>query len=160
MSQTRYESEVKHIYYPLAKVYDKLSNLSNLEPLRTLPQNEAAMQALSSQLKSGEAEKLASLLGGMTLTPDTVTLPAAQMGQVTLRIIEREAEKCIKMQAEGLPLEANLWIQLLPEGDNACKMRLTLGAELNFFIKQMVGKKLEGAVEQIADMLARIPYGM
>ena len=40
-----------------------------------------------------------------------------------------------------------------------CKMRLTLRAELNFFIKQMVSKPLQEGVENIANMLAGLPYG-
>ena len=37
-------------------------------------------------------------------------------------------------------------------------MRVTLKAELNFLIKQMVGKKLEEGTEGLARMLASIPY--
>ena len=38
-------------------------------------------------------------------------------------------------------------------------MRVTLEAELNFFIKQMAKKPLQEGVEKLADMLAMIPYG-
>ena len=40
----------------------------------------------------------------------------------------------------------------------SCKMRLTLRAELNFFIRQMVSKPLQDGVENIANMLAGLPY--
>ena len=76
---------------------------------------------------------------------------------ITLRIIEREEPKCIKFALEGAPIQANLWIQMLPQGDQ-CAMRLTLKAELNFLIKQMLGKKLEQGVEGLAQMLVQIPY--
>jgi hypothetical protein len=33
-----------------------------------------------------------------------------------------------------------------------------LGAELNFFIKQMIGSKAQKGVQGLADMLAMIPY--
>ena len=80
------------------------------------------------------------------------------IGTATLRIIEREPEKTIKFAAEGMPVAANMWIQLLPQGENQCAMRLTVKADLNFFIRQMVGKKLEQGVDGLAQMLASLPY--
>ena len=80
------------------------------------------------------------------------------VGTATLRIIEREPEKTIKFAAEGIPVAANMWIQLLPQSENECAMRLTVKADLNFFIRQMVGKKLEQGVDGLAQMLASLPY--
>jgi hypothetical protein len=57
-----------------------------------------------------------------------------------------------------MPVAANMWVQLLPNGENECAMRLTLKADLNFFIRQMVGKKLEQGVDGLAQMLASLPY--
>ena len=62
------------------------------------------------------------------------------------------------VRAEGMPVAANMWIQLLPQGENECAMRLTVKADLNFFIRQMVGKKLEQGVDGLAQMLASLPY--
>jgi predicted amidophosphoribosyltransferase len=42
--------------------------------------------------------------------------------------------------------------------DISCKMKLTIKAELNMFIKGMVKKPLEEGIEKIADALAMIPY--
>lgn len=87
-------------------------------------------------------------------------IPSGQtpIGTATLRIIEREPDKTIKFAAEGMPVAANMWIQLLPQGENECAMRLTVKADLNFFIRQMVGKKLEQGVDGLAQMLASLPY--
>ena len=81
------------------------------------------------------------------------------MGELSLRIIEREEPKCIKFEAVNSPIPANLWIQLLPVTETQCKMKLTVRAELNMFIKAMVSKPLKEGVEKLADMLAMIPYG-
>ena len=47
---------------------------------------------------------------------------------------------------------------MVPEGDEACKMRLTIKADINPFIKGMVSKPLQEGLEKIADVLAMIPY--
>ena len=64
----------------------------------------------------------------------------------------------MKYQASKSPVPVTLWIQVLPTSDTTSKMRVTLEAELNFFIKQMIGNKLKDGVEKFADMLAMIPY--
>ena len=42
--------------------------------------------------------------------------------------------------------------------ENNAKMKVTVKAELNPFIKSMVEKPLQDGVEKIADALAMIPY--
>lgn len=135
---SKFESSIKHIPYPQTAVYATLSDLSNIEKVRDrLP-----------------ADKIKDL----QFDSDSVSI-SAPMGSVTLRIIEREEPKCIKFAAENSPIAANLWIQIVPEGDAACKMRLTIKADLNPFIKGMVAKPLQEGIEKIADVLAIIPYG-
>ena len=63
------------------------------------------------------------------------------------------------LKRSNSPIHLNLWIQLLPTSETACKMKLTVGADLNPFIKGMVAKPLKEGVEKLADMLAMIPYG-
>jgi len=46
----------------------------------------------------------------------------------------------------------------LPVGETASKMKVTVKAELNPFIKNMVEKPLQEGVEKIADALALVPY--
>ena len=52
----------------------------------------------------------------------------------------------------------NFWIQLLPVTSTTSKMKLTIKAELNMFIKQMVKKPLQEGIEKIADVLQMIQY--
>ena len=71
-----------------------------------------------------------------------------------LRIIERDEPKCIKFAGEGTPIPVNVWIQLLPHGEGEAKLRVTIGAEVNFFMKGMVSKPLQQAANGLADILA------
>ena len=52
-----------------------------------------------------------------------------------------------------------MWIQLLPHGEGAAKLRVTIGAEVNFFMKGMVSKPLQQAANGLADILAAAQYG-
>lgn len=46
----------------------------------------------------------------------------------------------------------------MPTAENECKMKLTIGLELNPFMKAMVQKPLQDGVEKMAEMLSMIPY--
>jgi hypothetical protein len=72
---------------------------------------------------------------------------------------KREPPKTIKLTADQSPIELFMWIQL-KEGQDAdeTKMKLTVRAELNPFIKSMVSKPLQEGVDKIADVLTTIPY--
>lgn len=94
----------------------------------------------------------------LEFTKDTLSLSVPPVGAVRMRIVEREELKTIKFATEESPVEGNLWIQLLPIDEASCKMRLTVGADLNPFILQMVKKHLQDGVEKMADVLAAIPY--
>ncbi|MDR1003769.1 MAG: SRPBCC family protein [Prevotellaceae bacterium] len=135
---TKYESRIKTIPASQQTVYETLSDLNNLEKFKhALPE-----------------EKVKNL----SFDAESLTIEAAPMGKVTLHIIEKEPCKCIKFETTTSPLPFNLWIQILPTDETECKMRLTIGLELNPFMKSMVQKPLQEALEKMADMLALIPY--
>lgn len=159
---TKYESGIKTIYATTQRVYEKLSDLSHLQTLQERLSDPAYADIIRQQsagkVTDEQLQQIQSKVAEMQFTTDAVSVPVEQLGgAITLGIIEREAPKLIKMVLLGAPVEANLWIQLLPCNEGT-RMKVTIGAELNFFIKQMVGKKLETGVDKLADMLAMIPY--
>lgn len=158
---TEYKSDVKKIYAPVSRVYERLADLNNLAVIQQGLDNPEAMERIKQQagdkVKPEQLEQIVEKLRELQFDRDSVS-GNTPVGTATLRIIEREQDKTIKFAAEGMPVDANLWIQLLPHGDNECAMRLTLKADLNFFIRQLVGKKLEQGVDGLAQMLASLPY--
>ncbi|MCI5743264.1 SRPBCC family protein [Phocaeicola faecicola] len=139
----QFESTVKHVPYSQERVYNKLSDLNNLESVRE------RLDMLKEKL-DGKLEDMAFDRDSLTLKVQGITL--------TLRIIEREPMKCIKFEGDKSPIPLNLWIQILPVTDNEAKMKVTIRAEVNMFMKAMVSKPLQEGVEKLADMLAMIPY--
>ena len=158
---TEYKSEVKKIFAPIERVYERLSDLNNLAVIQQGLDNPEAMERIKQQagdkVSPEQMEQVVEKLRSLQFDRDSVS-GNTPIGTATLRIIEREPEKTIKFAAEGMPVAANMWIQLLPQSDNECAMRLTVKADLNFFIRQMVGKKLEQGVDGLAQMLASLPY--
>lgn len=135
---TQYESSVKQIPYSQERVYAKLEDLNNLEALKgKLPE-----------------EKVKEF----TFDHDQATVDIPPIGKVTIKVVEREEPKCIKFEAVGSPIPVNMWIQIIPDGSEASKMRVVAKAELNFMLRGMIEKPLKEGLEKIADTLAMVQY--
>lgn len=139
----QFESNVKHVPYNQERVYNKLSDLNNLEGVR--------------ERLDMVKDKLDGKLEDMSFDRDSITLKVQGIS-LTLRIIEREPLKCIKFEGDKSPIPLNLWIQILPVTQEEAKMKVTIRAEVNMFMKAMVSKPLQEGVEKLADMLAMLPY--
>ena len=138
LNMTKFESEIKFINAPQNAVYEKLSNLNNLEKVKErLPEDKVK---------------------NLSFDADSLTVEVPPVGKITLQLVEKEPCKCIKFATTTSPLPFNLWIQLLPVTDAECKMKLTIGMDLNPFMKAMVQKPLQEGLEKMADALTLIPY--
>ena len=159
MSLIKYESEVRTVANNVNIAYERFADLRNFEAIKQAFDNPALLEKMK-EAAGKDADKLEGLkeqVKNLSFTEDTITI-ATQMGEFTLRIVERDAPKLIKLEGVGTPMATNLWIQMLPTADYEFKLKVTLGAELNFFIKQMIGSKAQKGVQGLADMLAMIPY--
>src|SRR5690554_1564836 len=148
MAVNKYVSKVTVIEQNQQMVFDYLSNFENL----------------STYLNSGLIEKITRAIPQVKITEfvsdrDSCKFRVTGMGLASIRIVEREPHKTIKVEGEGnLPLGFTFWIQLVPVTASQTKMRLTLHADMNMMIKMMVGDRLEEGVNQLADTLATLPY--
>ena len=67
-------------------------------------------------------------------------------------MIEKVEHKLIKVTgADGSPMDFTFWLQLVSAAETDTRMRIVLDVELPMMMKMMVGKKLAGAVDQIAE---------
>ena len=148
---TTFESTIRQINYPQQNVYNKLSDLSNLQALKE-------RYELMKDTMPEEARQQAEKIKDMTFDSDSLSVNVPPVGSIRLRIVDRDEPKCIKFESEQSPIPFNFWIQLLPTGEYSCKMKLTIGMEINPFMKTMVQKPLQEGLEKMADMLAMIQY--
>jgi len=135
---TKFESSVKQIPYPVEDVYRNISDLSNLERVRDrVPEDK---------------------LNSFSFDSDSVSVNVDPVGDIRLRIVEREENKCVKFETEQSPLPFNLWVQVLPVSATESKMKVTVAADIPFMLKGMVAGPLQDGVDKIADALSQIPF--
>ena len=135
---TEFISEIKTIPYDDRVVYEMLSDLNNLEKVRD-------------RIPSDKMEDF-------TFDGDSCSFLIKPVGKVRFSIVDREPPKTIKFSVDQAPVDACMWIQLKKTGERETKMKLTIRADLNPFIKPMLSKPLQDGINQVADMLAKIPY--
>lgn len=153
MSLSKFESEIKIIPQPTETVYQRFADLRNLQGLKERLNDPAVAEQMAANVPEEKMEEIRKYVEQMTFDEDSLQI-ASPMGALTLRIVERETPKLIKLAGENTPLPIFLWIQLLPAGEEETKMRVTVGAEVNFFMKSMVAKPLQQAAEGLANILA------
>jgi len=135
---TNFESPVRQIPFSEEKVYEKLSNLNNIEAIK---------------------DKLpADKVKDFKFDADNVSFNISGIGDIQLEVIERIPSKCIKFGSTNSPIAFNLWIQIVSISDNECKIRITAGLEVNVFMKSIVSKPVKEGLEKMVDMLSMIPY--
>lgn len=139
MSESKYESKITSAPCTAAQIYRVLSNLENLERVRDLiPQD-----------KIREIE----------ISPDRVRMKVDGLGQkITIAIVDRIENDTVKFGAEGIPMQANFWIQLKELNPTDTRIKLTVKADIPMMFKFMIEKKLQQGLDQAADMLAQFPY--
>jgi len=133
-----FTSEVKNIPFSDVKVYAMLSDMSNLQRIKDrIPEDK---------------------IKNFTFDADTCSFTVEPVGSVEFRIIEREPNKTIKFSTTNSPVPLLMWIQLKQANENETKMKMTVRADLNPFIKPMVSKPLQEAIDKISEVIARLPY--
>jgi len=135
---TEFVSEVKTIPYNDDRIFAVLSDLANLEKIKDrIPQDKIADFEFDS---------------------DSCSFSIQPVGKIIFQIVEREPNKTIKFVTTNSPVPLFLWIQLKQAEENDTKLKITARAELNTFIKPMVSKPLQDAVDKVSDILANLPY--
>ncbi len=135
---TEFVSDIKKIPYPDKMVFDVLSDMSKLERMKDkLP-----------------ADKITDF----TCDQDSCSFSVAPVGQVTFVVIDREPHKTIKFKSEQLPFEINVWVQLVSKAEDDTRMKITVRADLNPFIKPMVNKPMKEGVDKISEVIASLPF--
>lgn len=132
----KYESSQKQILKNREQIYNQLSDLRNLEAYKDrMPQDKVK---------------------NLTFTEDCISMDVDPVGNVELKIIDREAPKVIKFAAGNIPVDLNLWIQLVSVDQEDTRMKVTIKADIPLMLRPMVGNKLDKAADQVADMIAQL----
>ena len=139
MSESKYESKISSAPCSAQQIYRVLSDLNNLERVRDMiPQDK---------------------IQEMEIDRDFVRMKVDGLGQkITIAIVDRIENDTVKFGAEGIPMQANFWIQLKEISPVDTRIKLTVKADIPMMFKMMIGKKLQDGLDQAAEMLAQFPY--
>ena len=123
-----YTSRQQQIRRSAQQIYDVVSRFDNLTP------------ALADRVEEWQADE------------DTCSFKAKGF-TVKLRIAEKEAPKTIKIVGGdgGVPMDFAFWLQLKEVAPYDTRMRLVLHIDLNMMMRMMIGSKIQGAIDQIAE---------
>ena len=126
----KYESKQQQIRRSAEQIYSALSSFSNFTPM------------LADKVEEWQA------------SDDECSFKVKGM-KMALRIVDREPNKTIKIQgADSNPMDFTFWLQLKEVAPYDTRMRIVVHAELNMMMRMMIGKKLQGAVDQMAEAIA------
>ncbi len=131
-----YISKQQQVLRPAEQIFAAISRFDNLTP---------ALQDKVGEWQADE-EQCSFKVKGLT---------------VKLRMEERVEPKHVKIVGDqgGVPVDFAFWIQLHKVSDADTRLRIVLHAELNMMMKMMIGGKLQQAVDQIAEGIARAMNG-
>ena len=135
---SKLESSVKQIPYSQTAVYRSISDLSHLEKVRDRVPTDKVKE--------------------FVFDADSVAVNVPPVGEIRLRIVNREEPKCVKFETVQSPMPFFLWVQMLPVTETSSKMKVTVEADIPLMLKAMVSGPLKDAVEKVADALASIRY--
>ena len=156
---TKYESQIYTVNATQQHAYERMANLKNFEALRQIMEqpefvfhHQPVSFAFTDMNGFDFHEKARQQFENVVFSEDAVSFDS-KLGLITLAITEREEPKLVKLQGVGTPIDVTLWVQLLPLGAYQSKMKVTIGADVNFFIRKMVEKYLKQAPDGIASFL-------
>lgn len=131
-----YISKQHQILRPVEQIYALISRFDNLTP------------ALADRVEEWQAseERCSFKAKGFT---------------VKLRMEERVENKHVKIVGDegGVPIDFGFWIQLHKVEECDTRLRLVLHVELNTMMKMMIGGKLQEAIDQVAEGIAKAMNG-
>ncbi len=127
-----YQSKTITVNKPFEEVYGKVSDLKNLEQFRDRIPKEYTVN--------------------FECDTDYVQFRVAPVGDLLLRIVERGADK-IRLNIEKLPFKAEMSMNIGNVSPSETNIQLVLDADIPFFVKHIVGNKLEEGMDKIADIL-------
>lgn len=137
MSTTSFESDIKRIHASQSSVYNKLSDISNLEKL--------AANVPTDKLKD------------VKIADGCLSFPT-MMGEISMKVAELSPCESIKYSTVKSPIPFQLNIRLGRPSDSECNLQLEAELDMNPFMLKMAQKPVTDALNRIAEALTMINY--
>lgn len=140
LHMTKFESKIKAVAASQKVIFNTLSDLHNLN-----------LEDATSQINDDR-------LKGIRIEGDTIYMKAEMMGEMGLKLIEKEPTKTLKFEGVNAPIELLFWIQIKEVAENDSRIKLTLKAQIPAMLKPMASKPINEFLEKLASAIANKNY--
>lgn len=141
-----YKSEEVMLRASAENVFNKLSNLGSLKDLLA--------QVPEDQIPADKKE----MFDNIRLTDDSIELPGGPVGSIRLKVVEKTAPTCIRLQGEGTPVPLSLQLHIHPVDDSCCRAMAQIDIEIPAMLRPMISGPMNKMTEQFAQVLHSIPF--
>jgi len=100
-----------------------------------------------------EAER--SKVGDVRFTADSIVMQTSQVGEIRFNVKERTPSR-VAFEAGGLPMPVIIAADIEPQGDSASEVTASLDIDIPAVLRPMVGGTMQKAVDQFAELIARL----
>lgn len=133
---SKIESRIGKVLFPDQKIYHFISDFKNFEHL--IPKDK---------VQDWESDG------------ESCTFKVDAVGNIGLRIIEKEEFKLIKIESEGQsPVKFFMWIQLNQVSDNDTRVKITVDPQVNKMIMPIVKKPLKEFVDMVVTRMEELSF--
>lgn len=141
-----YKSDKIELSASAENVYNKLSNLENL---RSMLENVPAESVPDDKRE---------MFDSISITPDSISVPAGPVGNLTFRVVEKTEPSRIKLAAENSPIPLSLQMDLKPVDSSACEAQVVIDIALPAMLAPMIGGQIQKMADQFGQVLKAIPF--
>jgi len=133
---TTFESRATRINRKPEELYELFSDLNNIEKFKDkIPEDK---------------------INDLKYTTDSFSVSVSPIGRVGFKIVDRQPYENIRFVTENAPVDLHFSLCMQPYLEKETEFRVIAEADLNPFLKPMISKPLQDAVDKMADMFSDI----
>lgn len=134
-----YSSKPAVINRPIQEIFDRFSDLSNLQ----------------NQLKELPEEQLARI-GDVKFDADSIAINTPQVGEIKFQVTERVAPGKIVFGSPSSPIPLKMILTLKPVTDESTEVVTAIDVEIPAMLRPLIGGKLQEAADQFSKLMSQL----
>lgn len=123
-------------------------------PAAELVEKFADFRSLQHALDALDAEQRKSV-GEVEFDKDTIKIITPQVGAITLRAVERTAER-MRLEAENAPVPLSMIVNFKALGPESTELTGALDVDLPMMLKPLVGPALQTAANRFGELFSQL----
>ncbi len=136
-----YSSKPAVINRPIQEIFDRFSDLSNLQ----------------NQLKELPEEQLARI-GDVKFDTDSIAINTPQVGEIKFQVTERVAPGKIVFGSPSSPIPLKMTLTLKPVTDGSTEAVTAIDVEIPMMLRPLIGGKLQEAADQFSKLMSQLSH--